>query len=236
MIQLKNFSIGYANRTLLKDVNAEIAEGKLSALLGRNGTGKSTLLKAIAGLNQDYKGEIIMDGKNIKKIPKPELASIISYVNTQRPRIANLRCKDVVALGRSPYTGWHGILREKDKLIINKAIEMVGMKNFANRYFNSLSDGECQKVMIARSLAQDTPIILLDEPTSFLDLPARYELISFLKKLSLEEKKTIFYSTHELDVAAKFSDFVALIVDEKLEYFPATEMSENPHLKQFLPE
>ena len=224
MIQLKDFTIGFENRRLLDNVSTSFRKSKLTALIGRNGTGKSTLLKAICGLNDDYKGEILIDGENIRKIPRNRFATLLAYVNTQRPRMSNLRCKEVVALGRSPYTGWNGKLSEEDFKIVDKAIDLVGMKGYENRYFNSLSDGESQKIMIARAIAQDTKIIILDEPTSFLDLPMRHELVEILKELTIEEKKTILFSTHELDVALRLCDYIGLIDAGKIYNLPVKEM------------
>ena len=224
MIQLKDFSIGFADRKLLENVSTVFQGRKLTALIGRNGTGKSTLMKAICGLITNYKGEIIIDGENIKNISRNKLATLIAYVNTQRPRIANLKCREVVALGRSPYTNWHGKLSLHDQEIIEEALKMVGMMDYKDRYFNNLSDGESQKIMIARAIAQDTSIILLDEPTSFLDLPTRFELATLLKKLTVEKDKTILFSTHELDIALKFSDFIALFDSNTLINLPTPEM------------
>lgn len=224
MIQLKNFSIGFGERILLKNISTDFPQGKLTALIGSNGSGKSTLMKAICGINENYSGEILIDNDDIKNLTRNKLASLISYVNTQRPRIANLKCYDVVALGRSPYTNWHGKISKKDKEIIESSIAMVGMENYSQRYFNNLSDGECQKIMIARAIAQDTKIIILDEPTSFLDLPTRFELASLLKRLTVEKNKTILFSTHELDIALKFSDQIALIDSPNLINLPTDEM------------
>lgn len=223
MIQLKNFSVGFEGRPLLKDVSTDFRDGKLTSLIGENGAGKSTLLKSICGINADYSGEIIIDGRDIKKLTRKEIATVLSYVNTQRPRMANLKCYDVVALGRTPYTGWHGRISDYDKEMIHQAINKVGMEDYEIKYFNNLSDGECQKIMIARAIAQDTKYILLDEPTSFLDLPTRYDLVDLLKQLT-EIGKTIIFSTHELDIAIKKSDYIGLITDGKLINEPVPQL------------
>ena len=236
MIELNNFSIGYNHRKLLNDVTANFPQGKLTSLIGRNGTGKSTLLRALCGLNYSYEGEIIINCENLRNISRKKLASLIAYVNTQRPRMDNLKCRDVVALGRSPYTNWYGGLSSEDKEEITKAMAKVGMLEFENRSFNSLSDGESQKVMIARAIVQNTNIILLDEPTSFLDLPTRYELANILKQLTLQENKTIIFSTHELDIALRFSDYVALIDKGELYILPASEMKESALLRSTFPD
>lgn len=224
MIQLDNFSISFGKRLLLDNISTAFKSRELSALIGKNGTGKSTLLKAMCGLFNNYSGEITLDGKNIKDIPQYKLSRLIAYVNTQRPRMANLKCKDIVALGRSPYTGWHGKLSKDDNEIILNSIKLVGMEDYLDRYFHNLSDGESQKIMIARAIAQDTEIILLDEPTSFLDLPTRYELVEILKKLVKEYGKTIIFSTHELNIALKFSDYISLVDSPFLINLPTEEM------------
>lgn len=231
MIQLKDFTIGFGNRILLKNVSTTFPQYNLTALIGSNGSGKSTLLKCISGLNETYKGEIFINDKNLKRISRRELAKEIAYVNTQRPRIANLKCLDVVALGRSPYTGWHGGLSEIDNEKVENAIKLVGMEAYKDRYFNNLSDGEAEKIMIARAIAQETDIILLDEPTSFLDLPTRYELIKLLKELTREKGKTIIFSTHELDIALKFSDYISLVDSPSLINLPTEEMKQYIKMK-----
>lgn len=225
MINIKDLTICFGERKLLNNVTTVFPSQKLTAIIGRNGTGKSTMIKALCGLNDHYSGDILIEGENIRKIPKNKIASTIAYVNTQRPRIANLKCKDVVALGRSPYTGWHGKLSDEDIKKISKSMELVGMSEYANRNFNSLSDGESQKIMIARAIAQDTPIIILDEPTSFLDLPTRYELVNLLKQLT-KEGKTIIFSTHELDIALKLSDNIAMLEDSKIINLPVEDMKD----------
>ena len=231
MIELKNFSIGFDSRKLLDNVNTIFPSCQLTALIGRNGSGKSTMMKAVCGLNDRYSGDIIIKGENLKDIPRSKLATLVSYVNTQRPRMANLKCNEVVALGRTPYTNWHGKLSSEDKNQILEAIDLVGMRNYYDRDFNSLSDGESQKIMIARAIAQDTPIIILDEPTSFLDMPTRFELANLLRKLDHEKGKTIIFSTHELDLALKICDRIALVDKGNLYNLPASEMAASSFLK-----
>ncbi len=224
MIGLHDFSIGYGGRTLLREVNAAIPKGTLTALIGRNGTGKSTLLRAIAGLNRNYSGQIMLDGRTIAAMKAPEMARTLAFVTTERTRIANLRCEDVVAVGRAPYTNWIGRMQPQDREIVMRALASVGMEAYADRTMDRMSDGECQRIMIARALAQQTPVILLDEPTSFLDLPNRYELCSLLARLAHEEGKCILFSTHELDIALALADGIALIDPPKLLCMPTEEM------------
>lgn len=215
MIELQDFSIGYGSRRLLDDINVSFG-CELTALIGRNGTGKSTLLKAIAGLNPRYSGRILVDGRDIRALSPRQMAREVAFVSTQRVRISNLRCADLVALGRAPYTNWIGRMQPLDRDIVFRALEAVGMRDFADRKIDTMSDGECQRVMIARALAQATPLIILDEPTSFLDLPNRYELCGLLRRLAHDEQKCILFSTHELDIALGLADNIALIDPPRL--------------------
>lgn len=224
MIELHDFSIGYGERTLLCDVNATIGDGKLTALIGRNGSGKSTLLRAIAGLNPQFEGEILLNGNLSTDLSSERLAKNLAFVSTERTRIPNLRCRDVVAIGRAPYTNWIGRMQKRDREIVEQSLRSVGMADFADKTMDKMSDGECQRVMIARALAQSTPIILLDEPTSFLDLPNRYELCSLLSDLAHNQGKCILFSTHELDIAISLCDNIALIDAPHLHCLPTDEM------------
>ena len=232
MIELKELTLGYGQRTLLKTVNARIAGGQLVALLGRNGTGKSTLLRAMMGLEHPQSGEIILQGKNITSLKPEKLARNISFVTTDKVRIANLRCKDVVALGRAPYTNWIGQLQPEDQSRVDNAMRLVGMTDYAEKTMDKMSDGECQRIMIARALAQDTPVILLDEPTAFLDLPNRYELCLLLKRLAQEEGKCILFSTHDLDIALSLCDSIMLIDNPQLYTLSTSEMIASGHIER----
>lgn len=224
MIRLENISLGYGTRTLLGEVSAHFAEGQLTALVGRNGAGKSTLLRALAGLEPLQSGAITIGGTSIAELDGSEAARRVAFVATDKVRIANLPCEDLVALGRAPYTNWIGRLQAIDREIVADALAKVGMSEFARKTMDRMSDGECQRVMIARALAQQTPVILLDEPTAFLDMPNRYELCRLLQRLAHDEKKTIIFSTHELDIATKMCDSIALIDTPKLLHLPAAEM------------
>jgi len=153
-----------------------------------------------------------------------EMAKTLAFVTTERTRIANLKCKDVVAIGRAPYTNWIGKMQEADKEIVMRSLASVGMEAYAERTMDKMSDGECQRIMIARALAQDTSIILLDEPTSFLDMPNRYELCTLLARLAHDEGKCILFSTHELDIALSLADAIALIDPPRLSCLPTEEM------------
>ncbi|WP_349931996.1 ABC transporter ATP-binding protein, partial [Alistipes onderdonkii] len=159
-------------------------------------------------------------------------ASTVSFVTTDKIRIANLACEDVVALGRAPYTNWIGHMQQADRDIVSRSLSLVGMSSFARKTMDRMSDGECQRILIARALAQDTPVILLDEPTAFLDLPNRYELASLLRRLAHEEGKCIFFSTHDLDVALGLCDATALIDTPALHCMSAADMAASGHIER----
>lgn len=232
MIELRNFSIGYGPRHILDNAGATFGSGQLTALIGRNGSGKSTLLRAIAGLNRHYTGDILIDNRNLRSLRPQELARSLAFVTTERTRIPNLSCEDVVAIGRAPYTNWIGRMQPDDREIVGRSLRSVGMEEYARRTMDTMSDGECQRVMIARALAQSTPAILLDEPTSFLDMPNRYELVSLLRRLVREEGKCIVFSTHELDVALQMCDSIALIDNGVLHHLPVDEMVRSGHIQR----
>lgn len=232
MIELKGLTIGYGHRILLDKTDASFASGSLTALIGRNGTGKSTLLRAIAGLNRHYNGTIKLSGKDLADMSPQLLARTLAFVTTERTRIPNMRCEDVVAAGRAPYTNWIGQLQEADRDIVAESLRAVGMESYACRTMDTMSDGECQRIMIARALAQSTPIMLLDEPTSFLDIPNRYELASLLRKLAHDAGKCILFSTHELEVALHTCDSLALIDDTRLIHLPVEEMIASGNIKR----
>lgn len=213
MILLENITLAYGRRMLIEGVTAEIRAGESTALIGRNGTGKSTLLRAVAGLDAKTlrSGRILIGGVDTAHMKSTERAHTVSVVTTDKCRIANLRVEDAVALGRAPYTNWIGRMQADDRRTVAESLEQVGMSSFACKTMDSLSDGEAQRVMIARALAQRTPVILLDEPTAFLDMPARYELCALLRRLAREEGKCILFSTHELDIAMHVCDRVAVV-------------------------
>lgn len=233
MIQLQNISLGYnAHYLLLDNVSTTFTCGTTTALIGRNGTGKSTLLRAIIGSEPLKQGAILINRIDIQQITPQQLAQQVAFVTTERIRISNLACRDVVALGRAPYTNWIGRMQAEDEAIVMQSLEKVGMASYAFRTMDKMSDGECQRVMIARALAQQTPIILLDEPTSFLDMPNRYELCHLLADLAHQDNKCIIFSTHELDIAQSLCDTIALIDSPNMHHLPTPEMISSGHIEK----
>ncbi len=214
-ILLESLTIGYrlkkGCKSVVNNINAGVYGGELTCLLGANGVGKSTLLRTMTANQPMLSGEIYYLGRKLDSYTPKELSSIISIVLTDRVNIKNLSVEDLVGMGRSPYTGFWGSISASDREIIAEAICMVGIKHLSKRMIHTLSDGERQKVMIAKALAQQTPIILLDEPTAFLDFPSKVDMMQLLHKLSRQTGKTIFLSTHDLDLALQISDRIWLM-------------------------
>ena len=224
MIKLNDITLSFGSRRLIDRASAHFECGRMTALLGRNGTGKSTLLRAIASLGEVQGGVIEIGGRDLCDLSNAELARMVAFVNTERVSVEAMTAYDLVAVGRSPYTDWSGRLRSSDHEVIERSIRIAGVEHLADRYVDTLSDGECQRVMIAKALAQDTPAILLDEPTSYLDMPNRYELCTLLGRLAHDEGKCVLFSTHELDIALTLSDNIALVDTPQLLYMPTREM------------
>ena len=224
MIKLNDITLSFGSRKLIEHASAHFECGRMTALLGRNGTGKSTLLRAIASLGEVQGGAIEIGGRVLSDLSNADLARMVAFVNTERVSVEAMTAYDLVAVGRSPYTDWSGRLRSSDHEAIERSIRIAGVEHLADRYVDTLSDGECQRVMIAKALAQDTPAILLDEPTSYLDMPNRYELCTLLGRLAHDEGKCVLFSTHELDIALTLSDNIALVDTPQLLYMPTREM------------
>ena len=232
LLELKNIEKSFGENKVLSGVSFKAEGGKAFGLLGRNGAGKSTLLRAIIGSEPLKQGAVLINGINILHIAPHQLAQQVAFVTTERIRIANLSCRDVVALGRAPYTNWIGRMQPEDETIVMQSLEKVGMASYAFRTMDKMSDGECQRIMIARALAQETPIILLDEPTSFLDMPNRYDLCRLLASLAHEDNKCIIFSTHELDIAQSLCDTIALIDSPYMYHQPTPEMIHSGYIKK----
>ena len=218
MIRLENISLSYGSRTILRDVSLHLAKGELCALVGRNGAGKSTLLRALTSNDATH-----IDGVAMSDLSSEKLAQSVAIVTTERIRIENMLVEDLVAMGRAPYTNWVGHLQDIDRKVVGEAIEMVGLADFAQRDISTLSDGELQRAMIARAIAQQTAVILLDEPTAFLDIPTRFEVCRLLADLAHKEGKTILFSTHDLDSALPVCDSFAIIEGDQLRKLATSE-------------
>jgi iron complex transport system ATP-binding protein len=218
-ITIEKLTTGYkhkGNQSIIsRSLTAALNKGELTCLLGPNGAGKSTLLRTLCGFQPALDGQIEVMGQNLKAYTQKDLAKLISVVLTDNRNIRNMTAYDVVGIGRSPYTGFWGKLSETDKSVIEKCFEWVGISDLKERKMETLSDGECQKVMIAKAIAQETPIIFLDEPTAYLDYPSKIQMMMLLHRLAKTLKKSIFLSTHDLEHALQIADQVWLLDKEK---------------------
>ena len=206
-ITLSHLSVGYkVGHAVVSDINLTLQSGKLASLIGANGVGKSTLLKTLTGFLPKLEGSLLLDGKDISEFSQRALARQISIVLTQKPDVQNLTVEEIIGLGRSPYTGFFGKLHANDQQIVDESITAVGIEKLKNRMIQTLSDGERQKVMIAKALAQQTPVIFLDEPTAFLDFSSKVETFQLLQRMAHEMGKLVLLSTHDLELAVRFSD------------------------------
>lgn len=211
LLNTTNLTIGYGSHEVQKELNLSADNGALISLVGTNGAGKSTLLRTIAGLQKSLGGTIEINGKNIDTLTSHDKAKLMSLVLTDRVDIENMSVRQLVAMGRFPYTNWLGKLTTADDAIIDKAIADVNLSHKAEANINHISDGEKQRAIIAKALAQDTPLVLLDEPTAHLDLPNRIETMLLLRRLSVTTRKTFILSTHELELVLQTSDQVWLM-------------------------
>ncbi len=219
LIQVDDLTIGYKQnggiREVFNNMNAGLHSGELTCLLGPNGAGKSTLLKTMSGFLAPLGGKIEINGVAINKLSDKKMSKLVSVVLTEKCDVKNVTVEELVGFGRSPYTGFWGKLQSDDLEVIEKSLRQVGIIHMRNRLLQNLSDGEKQKVMIAKALVQDTPVIFLDEPTAFLDLPSKIEIMQLLRKISMETGKVIFLSTHDLELALQIADKIWLLSQEK---------------------
>ena len=211
VIETSGLTIGYARKGKERNIihnslNLQLFEGELTSLLGLNGAGKSTLLRTICGFQPAIAGTININGRRLSDYSHSELSRIIGVILTERTNAGGITAGELVSLGRHPYTGFFGRLKTEDRRIVAESLESVGMEHKSTNYMSELSDGERQKVMIAKVLSQQCPIIILDEPTAYLDVTSRIETMSLLHRLAVEQKKAILLSTHDLDLAIQMSD------------------------------
>ena len=204
-------AIGYNQISLANNIQFELFNGSLTAIVGRNGAGKSTLLRTLGHLQSPLAGNIYIQHQLIQSYTPPALATKISLVLTDAVVSKNMTVLELITLGRHPYTNWLGKLSIKDYAAINKSIAHLALEPLKNKKCFTLSDGQLQRVMIARALAQDTPIILLDEPTTHLDLYHKVQIIKLLKRIAYETKKTIVYTSHEIEMAIQVCDTMLLL-------------------------
>ena len=217
IIYTKSLSAGYRKRksvtTVLRNVDLELHEGELVSLLGANGAGKSTLIRTICGLQPALSGRVMVGDKDVERLTPRQLSKTIALVTTERTFAGGLTVSELVGLGRHPHTGFLGRLDEHDRQIVATAIEKVGISHKSESYVAELSDGERQKVMIAKALAQEAPVIILDEPTAFLDVASRVEVLQLLHDLARNERRTILISSHDIQQSMALSDRLWIVSD-----------------------
>ncbi|MDO9183206.1 MAG: ABC transporter ATP-binding protein [Bacteriovorax sp.] len=211
LLELQNLSIGFNKKSLFENINAQVSKGMIIALMGANGAGKSCLLKTLAHLIAPIGGDIKIHDKSINVFSSQELARFISIVLTEKIQVDFLKVVELISLGRSPYTNWLGDLNNSDKKIVSQVMDQVGVFDLAEHFYSDLSDGQKQKVLIARALAQQPEILILDEPTTYLDIPSKVELLKLLQKISKESNMAIIMSSHDLDLIESKVDEIWLM-------------------------
>ncbi|MCX6168510.1 MAG: ABC transporter ATP-binding protein [Ignavibacteriales bacterium] len=234
----KNLAVGYKVKKsndyiLLDGLNLSVERGELICLLGSNGCGKSTLLRTLTGVQKPILGDIYIENKSIKSFERPQLAKVLSIVLTENLSADGISVFSLVSMGRYPHNNWLGMLTENDFKIINHILDITGLTPYKSKLFTELSDGFKQKVMIARALAQDTPLILLDEPTAYLDIPTRIEILDLIKSMTRQFNKAIIFSSHDLDLALQTADVIWLITkDQRIEVDAPEDLVINGHFEK----
>ena len=234
MIKLQHLTIGYKSKNNKKNVagpiTASIRSGELTSLLGQNGIGKSTLLRTLSAFQPPLGGEIVVGNQKLSERENGWCAVVL----TERPDPPNMTARELVELGRSPHTGFWGRLKTEDHQVVEESLALVGIQSLAERPVRTLSDGERQKVMIAKALAQQTPVIFLDEPTAFLDFPSKVETMLLLSRLAHEQQKTIFLSSHDVELALQLSDCIWLMEPGKLSTGTPRQLADDGSLGRFI--
>jgi iron complex transport system ATP-binding protein len=213
---LSDLVVGYNGKALMPPVSASVKRGELISVVGHNGIGKSTLLRTMAGVSERLSGAVTIDNKDIKDIELREFARRVGYISTDMVNVPNMTVFDLIATGRHSYTNWFGAITESDRQMIYRSAKLTGITNLIHRFVNELSDGERQRSMIARVLAQDTDLLIMDEPAAFLDISNRHEIMNLLHRLTRSAKKTIIMSTHDLQSAMGESDVIWVMTRDGL--------------------
>jgi iron complex transport system ATP-binding protein len=239
-ITVSGLEIGYFKKKkkipIASDIDFSIDSGKLVTLVGANGIGKSTLLRTLSGMQPELDGKVIIGGKDLSAYSSLERATQLSVVLTEAPASGNLTVRELISLGRQPYTNSFGVLSERDRLVIQNALEITETAVLKNRKCYELSDGQMQRVVIARALAQDTPLIILDEPTTHLDLYHRAYILKLLKRLTAENGKTVLFSTHEIDLGIQLADVMIVMEKDAIHVDEPCKLIEHGRFNSLFPE
>ena len=215
-LELRGLAVGYNGKALIHGIEIGVKRGEIVTLVGPNGSGKSTILKTITSQLERISGQALLSAKDIREYSRKELAEQMAVVLTGRLQTELMTCRDVAAMGRYPYTGRLGILSERDERKVDEALAQVHAEHLAERSFDAVSDGERQRILLARAICQEPEIIVLDEPTSFLDIRHKLELLSILHRMAREQKITVVMSLHEVDLAMKISDRIICVRGEEI--------------------
>ena len=220
---MDNLSVGYDKKALIHDICIGIKKGEIVTLIGPNGSGKSTILKSITRQLQIIGGKVYFDDRNLNSFSYKELSTRMAVVLTERMRPELMTCHEIVATGRYPYTGRLGILTPEDEQIVDEAMKAVHAEDLGNRDFNAISDGQKQRVLLARAICQEPEIIVLDEPTSFLDVRYKLELLAILERMARKKHITVIMSLHEIDLAQKVSDKIICVKGDTIAHYGKPE-------------
>ncbi len=235
IITIKELAVGYSSKTVASNINFTLEPGVLCGIVGVNGIGKSTLLRTLANFQPKLSGSIEIQNKNLEKYAPTELAQKLSVVLTEQPTSKNLTVQELIALGRQPYTNWIGTLTSKDKEHIQKSMDAFLLEELRFSKCHELSDGQLQRVLIARAMAQDTPLILLDEPTTHLDLYHKVQILKLLQQLAHQNQKTIIFTTHEIDLAIQLCDKILILDGSTNPFGNPCELIEQKYFERLFP-
>ena len=235
ILSISDLSIGYDSKTVAERINFELETGMLCGVVGINGIGKSTLLRTLGGFQPKLDGNILLKDQNLEKYTSSDLSKELSVVLTEQPASKNLTVQELIALGRQPYTNWLGTLTKEDKQQIQTSLEAFLLSELRSNKCHELSDGQLQRVLVARAMAQDTSLILLDEPTTHLDLYHKVQILKMLQALAHDKQKTILFTTHEIELAIQLCDRI-LILDGKYNPFgDPCQLIEQKHFDRLFP-
>ena len=216
-LETEKLSVGYDGKPLIRDVCLQVQRGKIVTLIGPSGSGKSTILKTIVGQLSKVSGTVLLEGAPMERCGQKEIAKRMAILMTERIHPELMTCYDVVSTGRYPYTGALGLLGKEDKRIVEESLELVHGRDMADRPFDAISDGQRQRILLARALCQTPEIIVLDEPTSYLDIRYKLELLTILKTMVREKNLAVLMSLHELDLADRVSDTVVCVSGDRID-------------------
>ena len=235
ILSISDLSIGYDSKTVAERINFELETGMLCGVVGINGIGKSTLLRTLGGFQPKLDGNILLKDQNLEKYTSSDLSKELSVVLTEQPASKNLTVQELIALGRQPYTNWLGTLTKEDKQQIQTSLEAFLLSELRSNKCHELSDGQLQRVLVARAMAQDTSLILLDEPTTHLDLYHKVQILKMLQALAHDKQKTILFTTHEIELAIQLCDRILILDGKDNPFGDPCQLIEQKHFDRLFP-